>query len=89
MFLGNISLNNCWQIEISGTPFIILLIIRVFFVVNDVGFISSCNPQVMSCVLCHFAIVNVDVHNLAHKKSLKGLVSYNKDHSTSFLKNLF
>jgi hypothetical protein len=42
----------------------------------------------MSCVLCHLAIVNVDIHNLAHKKSLKGLVNYNKDHNTSFLKKL-
>jgi hypothetical protein len=88
MLLGSFSLNSCWQIEICGTPFIVLLIIRVFFVVNDVGFISSCNPQVMRCVLCHFAIMNVDVHNLAHKKSLMGLVSYNKYHTTNFLKKL-
>jgi hypothetical protein len=68
--------------------FIVLLIIIKIFVVNDVNFISSSNSQVMSCVLCHFAIVNVDVHNLAHKKSMKGLVRYNKYHNTSFLKKL-
>jgi hypothetical protein len=54
--------------------------------VNDVASIKSCILQVMSCVLCHLVIVNVDVHNLAHRKSLKGLVSYNKDHITSFMK---
>ncbi len=52
---------------------------------NDAAFISYCNLQIMSCVLCHLAIVNVDVHNLTHRKSLKGLMSYNKDHNTSFL----
>jgi hypothetical protein len=37
-----------------------------------------------------FGYVNVDVHNLAHGKSLKGLVSYNKDHDTnSFEKTCF
>jgi hypothetical protein len=33
-----------------------------------------------------FSYVNVDIHNLAHGKSLKGLVSYNKDNDTNFLK---
>jgi hypothetical protein len=33
--------------------------------------------------------MNGDVHNLAHKKSLKGLVDYNKDYNTSFLKKMF
>jgi hypothetical protein len=33
--------------------------------------------------------MNGDVHNLAHRKSLKGLVNYNKDHNTSFLKKMF
>jgi hypothetical protein len=33
-----------------------------------------------------FGYVNVDVHNLAHEKSLKGLVSYNKDHDVNSLK---
>jgi hypothetical protein len=40
----------------------------------------------MRCVLCHYAIMNVDVHNLAHRKNIKGLVNYNEDHDTSFLK---
>jgi hypothetical protein len=40
----------------------------------------------MRCVLCHSTIVNGDVHNLAHRKSLKGLVNYTKDHNTSFMK---
>jgi len=40
----------------------------------------------MRCVLCHSTIVNGEVHNLAHRKSLKGLVNYSKDHNTSFMK---
>jgi hypothetical protein len=36
-----------------------------------------------------FSYVNVDIHNLAHKKSLKRLVNYNKDDNTSFKKNMF
>ncbi len=52
---------------------------------NDGAFINSCNLQVMRCVLCHVTIVNGDGHNLAHRKSLKGLVNYNKDHTISFL----
>jgi len=31
-----------------------------------------------------FNYVNVDIHNLAHEKSLKGLVNYNKDDNISF-----
>jgi hypothetical protein len=46
-----------------------------FFVVNDGVFFNSCNLQVMRCVLCHFARVNVDVHNLARGKNMKGLVT--------------
>jgi hypothetical protein len=30
--------------------------------------------------------MNVDVHNLACGKNIKGFVDYNKDHNTSFLK---
>jgi hypothetical protein len=30
--------------------------------------------------------MNVDVHDLAHGKNIKGLVNYNKDHDTSSLK---
>jgi hypothetical protein len=56
-----------------------------FFVVNDGVFFNSCNLQVMKCVLWHFAKVNVDVHNLAHGKNMKGLVSYRKNHNTSSL----
>jgi hypothetical protein len=90
MFPKSLSLNSCWQIKICGTPFIVLLIIGVFFVMNDGDFSSCCNSQVMRCVLCHLTIMNGDAHNLAHRKSLKGLVNYNKDHSTSFLKkNMF
>ncbi len=51
-----------------------MLIIGVFFVVNDGAFINFCNSQVMRCVLFHSAIVNVDTHNLAHGKNVKGLV---------------
>jgi hypothetical protein len=43
----------------------------------------------MKCVLCHYAIMNVDVHNLAHGKNIKGLVNYNKDHDTISMKNMF
>ncbi len=40
----------------------------------------------MRRVLWHLTIVNGDAHNLAHRKSLKGLVNYNKYHNISFLK---
>jgi hypothetical protein len=56
-----------------------------FFVVNDGVFFNSCNLQVIRCVLCHFARVNVDVHNLTHGKNIKGLVSYKKNQNTSSL----
>lgn len=48
-----------------------------FFVVNDGVFFNSCNLQVMKCVLCHFARVNV-FHNLACGKNMKGLMSFLK-----------
>jgi hypothetical protein len=63
-----------------------MLIIGVFFVVNDGAFINFCNPQVMKCVLCHSAVMNVDTCNLAHWKNVKGLVSYNKNHNITYLK---
>ncbi len=34
----------------------------------------------MRCVSCHCVIMNGDIHNLAHGKSMKGLVNYNKNH---------
>jgi hypothetical protein len=54
--------------------------------VNYGAFSNSCNLQVMRHMLCHLTIMNGDAHILVHKKSLKGFVNDNKDHSTSFLK---
>jgi len=54
--------------------------------VNDGAFINSCKLEIMRCVLCHYAITNVDVHNLAHGKNIKNLVNYNKDHDIISLK---
>jgi hypothetical protein len=58
-------------------------------IVNNGAFINSCKLEIMKCVLCHYAIMNVDVHNLAHGKNIKGLVNYNKDHDTISMKNMF
>jgi hypothetical protein len=43
----------------------------------------------MICVLCHSTAVNVDVHNLAHGKNMKGLVTSTNDQNIKFLKKKF
>lgn len=45
---------------------------------NDGAFINFYNLQVMKCVLCHSAVVNVDIRNLAHGKIWKGLWAITK-----------
>jgi hypothetical protein len=55
-------------------------------IVNDGAFINSCKLEIMICVLCHYVIMNVEVHNVAHGKNIKGLVNYNKDRDTIYLK---
>jgi hypothetical protein len=54
--------------------------------VNNGAFINSGKLEIMKCELCHYVIMNVDVHNLAPGKNIKGLVSYNKNHNTISLK---
>ncbi len=45
------------------------------FIVNDGVFINSCKLKIMRCVLCHYVIMNVDGHNLAHGKNVQGLMN--------------
>ncbi len=56
------------------------------FILNDGALIDFYKSKIVRCVLCYYAIMNVDVHNLAHGKNIKGFVNYNKNHNTSFLK---
>jgi len=56
------------------------------FIVNDGALIDFYKSKIVKCVLCHYVIMNVDVHNLACGKNIKGFVNYNKDHNTSSLK---
>jgi hypothetical protein len=54
------------------------------FIVNDGAMIDFYKLEIVRCVLCHYAIMNVNVHNLVRGKNIKGFVNYNKDHNTSF-----
>jgi hypothetical protein len=41
--------------------------------------------KLSNVVLCHYATVIIDVHNLSHGKNMKGLVNYNKNHGINSL----
>jgi len=58
------------------------------FIVNDGVVIDFYKLEIVRCVLCHYAIMNVNVHNLVRGKNIKGFVNYNKDHNISSLKTI-
>jgi hypothetical protein len=58
-----------------------------FFVPNNGGVATSCNPQELRCIICHMKQTNVHASN-GNKIPIKGLITYKENGISTLSKHV-